>query len=278
MPTPSGLTKSARSEIVPVPDAVRLALMSMLRWASRVSELALLQLTAALTKMSPLPPGVASVCMVTEVPPSAVCKVVAPMPLVVWLTLPDAMVKSIGSISQLPPPVVTRKPSAITTVAAEVSTNPPCAASVPCALNWPSADNTPASWLLSLTIAVICPPLLPSAVICDALSSCIDFVACKKIRPPTSVTLLALTLPLLRTTTPAIPMRPASAAISPRLVTLPSAPVISTRTPGVAVSIKVTFWPAANIVSPPGVVMMPSLLTALPIRYTLLPAEPDIRP
>ena len=68
------------------------------------------------------------------------------------------------------------------------------------------------------------------------------------------------------TRTPAMPMRPASAAICPRLVTLPSAPVISTLTPGVPVSTNCTVCPAARITSPLGALMMPLLVTADPIR------------
>ena len=85
-------------------------------------------------------------------------------------------------------------------------------------------------------------------------------------RPPSLTTLLAFRVPLFLTMTPAMPMRPASAAMLPILVALPSLPVMSTLTPGVALSIRLTVCPAARIVSPCGVVMMPSLLTLLPIR------------
>jgi len=85
-------------------------------------------------------------------------------------------------------------------------------------------------------------------------------------RPPSLTTLLALSRPLFRTMTPAMPMRPASAVMVPRLVALPSAPVMSTLTPGVALSIRLTVAPAARMVSPCGVVMMPSLATLLPMR------------
>ena len=96
--------------------------------------------------------------------------------------------------------------------------------------------------------------------------SSILFVARRKMRPPAASTLLALSWPLLRTMTPAMPMRPASATIWPRLVALPALPVMSTLTPGVALSIRLTVAPAASMVSPLGVVMMPSLATLLPIR------------
>ena len=218
-------------------------------------------------KISPLPPVVASVWMVTEPLPSAVCRVVAPMPLVVCPPAPVAIVKSIGSISQWPPPVLTTKPSSIATCAAEVSTKPPLPElPLPCALITPLARSSPEMCPLSVAIAVTLPPAVPSAPTLELSASSIRFVARKKIRPPCSTTLLALMRPLFFTTTPAMPMRPASAVISPRLVTLPSAPVISTLTPGEALSISSTLLPAASIVSPLGVVMMPSLLTLLPIR------------
>jgi hypothetical protein len=126
-PIPSGdrALESASSVIVPVPEAVRLALTLISRCACRVSEFALDQLTPELTKMSPLPSVVPSVWMVTGVLARAVCRVVAPMPLTVCDADPALMVKSIGSISQLPPPVLGVKPSRMSTELAEVSMNPP---------------------------------------------------------------------------------------------------------------------------------------------------------
>ena len=267
LPTPSGVTKSAYRLIVPVPEAVRLALTSMFRWACRVSELALDQDTGALTRMSPFPSVEASVWMVTEPPPRAVCNVVAPMPLVVWEPEPEAIVKSSGSISHSPPPVLSLKPSSILTAAADVSTNPPLpGVPLPCALISPLAFNSPLICPFSLTMAVTLPPAVPSAPTFEVSVSSSFFVARRKMRPPSSTTLLAFSLPLFLTIAPAMPIRPASAVISPRLVALPSAPVISTLTPGDALSISSTVLPAARMVSPFGVVMMPSFVTLLPIR------------
>ena len=73
-------------------------------------------------------------------------------------------------------------------------------------------------------------------------------------------------MPLFLTMLPAMPILPASATMLPRLVALLAAPVISTLTPGVAVSIRLTVAPAARIVSPLGVVMMPSFVTLGPTR------------
>jgi len=62
-----------------------------------------LHVTAALTLMSPLSlPVLASVASVTLVVARLADSVLAPMPLLVWLPLPDEMVKSVGSISQVP--------------------------------------------------------------------------------------------------------------------------------------------------------------------------------
>ena len=239
----------------------------MLRWAWRVSELALDQDTAELTNMSPLPAVEASVWMVTEVPARLVCSVVAPMPLMVCEPEPDAIVKSSGSISHSPAPVLTLRPSSILTAAADVSTKPPLpGVPFPCALISPRPTSSPLSCPFSVLMAVMLPPAVPSAPTLELSVSSIFFDARRKMRPPSSTTLLALSLPAFLTTTPAMPMRPAAAVISPRLVTLPSAPVISTLTPGVALSIRLTVLPAARIVSPWGVVMMPSFVTLLPIR------------
>ena len=229
--------------------------------------------------MSPLPAVEASVWIVTEPLPRAVCRVVAPMPLVVCEPLPELMVKSIGSISHRPPPVFTVKPPSILTTEADVSTKPPLPGSpLPRALIWPRATSSPAICPLSRLMAVTSPPAVPSAPTLELSASSIVFVARRKIRPPSLTTLLALSVPLFLSTTPTMPMRPACAVISPRLVTLPSAPVISTLTPGVALSISSTLLPAASMVSPWGVVMMPSLLTWLPIRYTLPPSGVVMRP
>ena len=109
--------------------AFRSALMLMLRCALRVSLLAD-QETALLTTISPLPLVSAAVAMLTLLLPRLVDRVVAPMPDAVRAPMPAAILKSTGSISQVPvlPPgaaVVTRASSAILTFAAEVSIKPP---------------------------------------------------------------------------------------------------------------------------------------------------------
>ncbi len=178
---------------------------------------------------------------------------------------------SLGSSSHSPPRVRTAIRS-ISSFAAEVSTNPPLPAwPSPCALISPRATSSPLICPFSLVMAVMLPPAVPSAPTLELSVSSIFSVARRKIRPPSSTTLLAFSLPLFLTTMPAMPMRPASAVISPRLVTLPAAPVISTLTPGEALSIRSTFCPAARMVSPCGVVMMPEFETLLPSRYTLPP-------
>ena len=88
------------------------------------------QVTALFTKMSPLPAVPASVAMETLPRPRLVESVPAPIPETVNAPLPDAMVKSTGSISQEPllplaAWVVMTAPSATLTWAAEVSTKPP---------------------------------------------------------------------------------------------------------------------------------------------------------
>ena len=78
-----------------VPEAVITALMLMLRAAVSVSRLAL-QLTAALTLMSPLPPALPLLLRMVMGPPARLPLSVLPE------ILPPlaAMVKSAGSISQ----------------------------------------------------------------------------------------------------------------------------------------------------------------------------------
>ncbi|MCE9568946.1 MAG: hypothetical protein K8R10_02880, partial [Rhodocyclales bacterium] len=86
-----------------------------------------------------------------------------------------------------------------------------------------------------------CPPLPPTLVASSLPpSTSVSPVALRKILPPSLTTLLAFKRPLFLTMTPAMPMRPASAVIVPRLVALPAAPVMSTLTPGVALSIRLT--------------------------------------
>ncbi len=189
------------------------------------------------------------------------------MPLIVCVPLPAPIVKSVGSMSHRPPPVLTMKSFSILTAAAEVSTKPPRPLGVfDCALISPRATNSPLIWPFSRVIVVMLPPANPFALIFDVSASSIFFVARRNIRPPSSTTLLALSLPLLATSAPAMPMRPASAVMSPRFVARFADPVISTVTPGVPVSTRRTRSPAAKIVSPFGVVIIPELLTVAPMR------------
>ena len=108
------------------------------------------------------------------------------------------------------------------------------------------------------------PPVAPSALTVPLTSE--RWLALRKILPPWLTKLLALIVPLFLTAAPTMPMRPLSASICPRLVAVLSVPVTCTVTPGVPVSMSCTVLPAASRVSPPGVVMMPSLVTSGAIR------------
>ncbi|OQA33148.1 MAG: hypothetical protein BWY57_01407 [Betaproteobacteria bacterium ADurb.Bin341] len=97
-------------------------------------------------------------------------------------------------------------------------------------------------------------------------------------RPPSLTALEADSVPPFLTSAPTMPMRPLSATMLPRLVAAVSLPVISTRTPGVAVSPISTVLPAARIVSPPGVTIVPAFSTCGAIRYTLPPVGVEMVP
>nr|WP_241674446.1 hypothetical protein [Candidatus Methylobacter oryzae] len=128
----------------------------MLPWPVSLSVLAD-QVTGLLTKMSPLPPVEASVAMVTLPPPKLVASVAAPIPEVLSTPLPALIVKSTGSISQVPllpfaAFVVILASSATLTWAAEVSMKPPFV--------WPSPPVPLTEGLGSGALASSVPPTL----------------------------------------------------------------------------------------------------------------------
>ncbi len=84
----------------------------------------------------------------------------------------------------------------------------------------------------------------------------------RKIRPPSCTTLLALTVPLLRSKAPAMPTVPASTKTRPRFVTSPGAPVMTMLTPGVPVSTRRSSRPAASRTCPSGADSRPLFSTS----------------
>ena len=74
-----------------------------------------------------------------------------------------------------------------------------------------------------------------------------------------------------------MPALPPAVIMLPRFSAVPPA-VISTRRLGSSESTSLTLLPAARITSPLGEVMMPLLVTSLPIRYTCPPCGVVICP
>ena len=233
-----------------VPEPFRLALMLMLRCALSVSLLAD-QETALLTKMSPLPAVDGSVAMLTLVLPKLLDKVLAPIPEVVRPALPAAMVKSMGSINQVPvwpagAAVLILAASATVTCAALVSMNPPLpplgalASSVPATFTVPAAMPPSKvilpSWLTMVWASmspVLFTMLASSVSLAPALS--ITMPPSALIKPPFSArlfktlwstTMLTKLLPLKFKVTALPPPKttePSCATIAPWLLTwLPS--------------------------------------------------------
>ena len=141
-------------------------------------------------------------------PARLVCSVLAPMPLLVCAPLPELMVKSVGSINQVPArplgaKVLTRVLSSTATCEAEVSMNPPSPPNSP-----PSARQLPStvmrlSGLAKSAIAVMLPPrpALPGAALAVMLPVLLMAeLARKRITPPLSTKPVASKLPVLRTT------------------------------------------------------------------------------
>ena len=242
-----------------------LTLMS--RPALSVRVFAALEETASLTKMSPFPPLPPAFVWTVKLPPLKADWIVAGVTSVAPAMDPtDLISTSSGSRSQVPPPVATLT-LLMSAHLPEVSTKPPLPrVPSPCADIRPPATISPLNCPASSTFATTDPPFMPSTAITLELSSSIFFVACRNIRPPSLTTLLAFSVPLFFTSTPAIPIRPASLAIVPRLVTFPSRPVISTFTPGVPVSMSPTVCPAARMTSPLGALISPLFSTAGPTR------------
>ena len=234
--------------------AFRLALMLMLRCAPRVSWLAD-QETSLLTKISPLPLVDASVAMLTLVLPlKALDKVLEPMPEVLRDALPAAIVKSIGSISQVPvlpvgAVVVTRVPSTIFTVEAEVSIKPPLPPSLALASSVPPTLTVPATipasrMMMPSWFSTVCASITP--VLLTTLASSASFApALIKTMPP-------------------------SARISPPFSTKLSSTLwsICMLTSLLPLKLSVTALPAPNATVPNGAVIVPWLLTVLPSRAT----------
>ncbi|MCY1169228.1 hypothetical protein D9M73_92480 [compost metagenome] len=130
--------------------------------------------------MSPLSlPVLASVCNVTLVVDRLADSVSAPMPLVVCVPLPDEMVKSVGSTSQVPvlpvsDRVLTRVPAATLTWAADVSMKPPSPPAGALASSVPATFTVPVSMspisrmrpaLFWIVFASMIPVLLTVAVV-----------------------------------------------------------------------------------------------------------------
>ena len=131
--------------------AVIVALMLMLFMAFKVSWFAA-QLIGALTLISPrsLPLAVAEVVMATLLVFRLFDSVVAPMLLLVRVPVPEAIVKLVGSINQLPvlplaAAVVIWAPSATFTLAALVSIAPPLPSLGALASMMPPTVTVPAS-------------------------------------------------------------------------------------------------------------------------------------
>ena len=167
------------------------------------------QATLALRWMSPLPgTALLSVAISTLPPASAVCSVLAPMPLLVLAPDPALMVKSVGSISQVPDfplgaSVVTLTLSWMMTWEADVSMNPPSPPKSP-----PLADSVPLMsalllGLLKSAMAVMVPPwplLFGAASASRAPVLTMRWLADRRMTPPLSTRPEACRVPLFLTT------------------------------------------------------------------------------
>ena len=167
------------------------------------------QATLALRWMSPLPgTALLSVAISTLPPASAVCSVLAPIPLLVLAAEPALMVKSVGSISQVPDlplgaSVVTLTFSWMMTWEAEVSMNPPSPPKSP-----PLADSVPLMSALlfgffrsAITVMVPpCPLLLGAASASRAPVLTMRWLAERRMTPPLSTKPEACSVPLFLTT------------------------------------------------------------------------------
>ena len=243
--------------------AVIAALISTLRSALRVSVVGVLlavQLTASLTKMSPLPVPAPVVVMVMLLVTSWADSVAPEM------LLPGAlpMTKSCGSISQVPvrpaaEAVVTRASALMLTCAAEVSIKPPSPPSGALASSVPRTSMvpvcmSPSSRIVPLRFSIVrawIVPVLLTTVFNRSPAACAVSSTCPpsaRIIPPFSAS--ALTAPLDTAT-----------------FNRPS-PVTS----------MVTASPAASATLPSRAAMTPWLLTLRPISATCPPSAAVIVP
>ncbi len=203
--------------VLSVAPAVITALTLMLFAAVNVS-LFLVQVTGALTLMSPrsLPFAVALVVMLTLLVPRLVCKVVAPIPLVVCAAVPDEIVKFVGSSNHVPlrpklALVSTTVPSATFKWAPLVSICPPLPPRLPPLAVMLPLTRVTLSGLLRSAIRLMLPPL---PTLLGAASAwmlplwLIWSLACRRMVPPLSTRPLASRLPLLLMTPPCKRWRP----------------------------------------------------------------------
>ena len=257
--------------------AAMLALTLTLRIAFSVSVVFALQLTGALTMMSP---G----CVSLAVPCAAAIvtlpwfrlfdSVVAPMPDVVSVPLPDETVKSIGSIVQVPCvpaalSVFTPAPAAIRTLAADVSTCPPRPDSA-CALTVPEKSTLPPCMPPSKLTLPALPLPVASALIVPLLATLSPVI---QISPLRSWIVLARTMPLLFTSDAARPWadcavivtKPPSAWIRPLLSTEPESPGVTTaEIKPLPLMLTVAARPDASTTWPASTVIVPWLSTCWP--------------
>ena len=238
----------------PLPaDASSVALTSTLRCACNNSVLPLLQVMGALTKMSPLPLPVATVCTVA-------------LPLASWpCSVPASAVStvmSVGSMSQWP--ACTVVPGCTFTCAAEVSMKPPAAFSVPPTFSVPWAMSPIKKiWPFS-PVARALASMLPLWLMA-AVASVLAALAVRYTRPPSA------------RMAPPCSIRASSAPCATSIFTGPPrssvtrlpAP-ISTWPWGAVMLPVLTMRAAISATVPPAVVLMSAWLMMLPL---LLPSN-----
>ena len=216
------------SALVPVPAMLALMLMSLCAVRVRVWDD---QVGAAARVMSPrsAPLAVPEVAIVTLLVLRLVPSVVAPMLLVVSAPLPLAMVKLVGSSSQVPASpfaarVLTRALSPTRSVVPEVSTWPPLPALALLAVMLPSKRVTLSAFLALLQSTTL-PPSPPSSALAAMLApACMVRVVawCRSPLPCQSPPTSTLPPPLVPLASSAVvSFRPMS---SPSRVMLPPVP------------------------------------------------------
>ena len=168
-----------------------------------------LHATGAATVRSPLAaPELLSVVRLILLLAKLFCSVVAPMPLLLPEPEPLLIVKSVGSSSQVPnlpwgALVSTRVPSAITRLAADVSTNPPSPPRLPPrALKAPPMSVRPDALLRSVITSMRPPwPALLGAASAAMRPVCsMRSLATRRTTPPSDTRPVALITPLFFTT------------------------------------------------------------------------------